>query len=90
LSTAAQAIGISETQLQQELTGKSLTDVAAAHGKSATDVGTALKNAAHTRIDQAVTAGRLTADQATQRKQQADQRIDQEMTEVTPQRPAGG
>jgi hypothetical protein len=90
LSTAAQAIGISETQLQQELTGKSLTDVAAAHGKSATDVATALKNAAHTRIDQAVTAGRLTADQATQRKQQADQRIDQEMTEVTPQRPAGG
>ena len=77
------------TQLQQELPGKSLSAVATAHGKNPADVATALKNAAHTRIDQQFTAGRLTADQATQQKQQADQRIDQQMTEVVPQAPAG-
>ena len=86
---AATAIGIPVTQLQQELPGKSLTAVATAHGKNPADVATALKNAAHTRIDQEVTAGRLTADQATQQKQQADSRIDQQMTEVLPQTPAG-
>jgi AraC-like DNA-binding protein len=89
LGAAAQAIGIPVTQLQQELPGKSLSQVATAHGKSPTDVATALKNAEHARIDQAVTDGRLTADQASQQKQRADQRIDQQMTEVVPQAPAG-
>jgi polyhydroxyalkanoate synthesis regulator phasin len=89
LDAAAQAIGIPATQLRQELSGKSLTDVANAHGKNPADVATALKNAAHTRIDQEVTAGRLNADQATQQKTQVDQRIDQQMTEVVPQAPAG-
>ena len=90
LNVAATTIGIPLAQLQQELATKSLADVATAHGKSPADVATALKNAAHTRIDQDVTAGRLTAAQATQRKQEIDQRIDQHMTEVMPQRPAGG
>ena len=54
------------------------------------NVATALKNAAHQRIDADVAAGRLTADQATQRKQQVDQRIDQQMTEVAPTAPTGG
>jgi hypothetical protein len=48
-------------------------------------VATALKNAAHQRIDQAQSAGKLTADQATQRKQQVDQRIDQMLNQVVPQ-----
>jgi hypothetical protein len=82
LATAAQVLGIPVTQLQQELPGKSLTQVAQAHGKNAADIATALKNAAHQRIDQEVTSGRLTADQATQQKTQVDQRIDQQMTEV--------
>ena len=56
LNAAATAIGIPADQLRTELQGKSLADVATAHGKSANDVATALKNAAHTRIDQAVTA----------------------------------
>jgi len=84
LSAAATAIGIPVAQLQQELPGKSLTDVAKAHSKNPADVATALKNDAHQRIDQAVASGRLTADQATQQKQQVDQRIDQQMTEVKP------
>jgi len=85
LSAAAQAIGIPVTQLQQELARKSLAQVAQAHGKSPADVATALKNAAHQRIDQEVASGRLTADQATQRKQQVDQTIDQHLTDVVPQ-----
>jgi len=72
------------TQLQQELPGKSLTQVAQTHGKNPADLARALKNAAHQRIDQDVASGRLTADQATQQKQQVDQRIDQQLTEVTP------
>lgn len=83
-SVAAQAIGISVDQLRQELPGKSLAQVAQAHGKNPADVATALKNAAHQRIDQAVAAGRLSADQASQLKQQADQRIDQYMQQVVP------
>ncbi len=90
LSAAAQAIGIPVTQLQQELAGKSLAQVAQAHGKSPADVATALKNAAHQRIDQEVASGRLTADQATQRKQQVDQAIDQHLTAVAPQGGPGG
>jgi hypothetical protein len=89
LSAAAQAIGIPETQLRQELPGKTLSAVATAHGKNPADVANTLKTAAHTRIDAQVTAGRLTADQATQDKQRVDARIDQQMTEVAPQAPAG-
>jgi polyhydroxyalkanoate synthesis regulator phasin len=84
-TAAATAIGIPADQLRTELPGKSLAQVATAHGKTAADVATALKNAAHTRIDQAVTAGRLTADQATQQKTQVDQRIDQQVNQVLPQ-----
>jgi len=86
LNAAATAIGIPAAQLRTELVGKSLAQVATAHGKTANDVATALKNAAHQRIDQAVTAGKLTADQATQQKTQIDQRIDQQINQVTPQR----
>jgi polyhydroxyalkanoate synthesis regulator phasin len=89
LDVAATAIGIPVSQLQQELPGKSLAQVAQAHGKNPADVATALKNAEHQRIDQAVASGRLTAEEATQQKQQADQRIDQQLTQVMPAAPAG-
>ncbi len=90
LNAAATAIGITPQQLHTELAGKSLADVAKAHGKTAADVATALKNAAHTRIDQAVTAGKVTADQASTQKTQADQRIDQLVNQVMPQGGPGG
>jgi hypothetical protein len=89
LDAAATAIGITPQQLRTEVAGKSLADVAKAHGKTAAEVATALKNAAHTRIDQAVTAGRLTADQAATQKTQVDQRIDQQINQVVPQRGSG-
>jgi hypothetical protein len=84
---AATAIGITPQQLRTQLQGKSLTQVAQANGKDPNAVATALKNDAHQRIDQAVTAGHLTADQANTAKTKADQRIDQLMTQVVP---AGG
>jgi prolyl-tRNA editing enzyme YbaK/EbsC (Cys-tRNA(Pro) deacylase) len=84
LNAAATAIGIPVSQLQQELSAKSLAQVAQAHGKNPGDVAKALKNAEHQRIDQAVASGRLTADEATQQKQREDRRIDQQITQVTP------
>jgi hypothetical protein len=85
-AAAAAAIGITPEQLRTELNGKSLAQVAQAHGKNPAEVATALKDAANKRIDQEVTAGHLTADQANQRKQQLDQRIDQMINQVKPQR----
>ncbi|MGI9147857.1 MAG: hypothetical protein ACR2IK_15115, partial [Chloroflexota bacterium] len=90
LNAAATAIGIPAAQLRTELAGKSLAQVATDHGKTANDVATALKNAAHQRIDGAVTAGRLTADQANVQKTQADQHIDQMVSQVMPQGRPGG
>ena len=90
LTAAAQAIGISADQLRQELPGKSLAQVAQAHGRNPADVATALKNAANQRIDQAVANGRLNATQATDMKQRAAQRIDQLMNEVKTQFGPGG
>jgi hypothetical protein len=90
LAAAATAIGIPADQLRTELNGKSLAQVAQAHGKTAADVATALKNAAHTRIDQAVTAGRLTAAQAATQKTAVEQRIDQQVNQVKQQGGPGG
>jgi len=85
LDVAAQTLGITPDQLRTELRGKSLAQVAQAHGKTGTDVATALKNAANTRIDQAVSANRVTADQANTQKTNIDQRIDQLVNQVVPQ-----
>jgi hypothetical protein len=85
LDAAAQAIGISRDDLRTELRGKSLTAVAQAHTKDPAAVATALKTAAHTRIDQAVADGRLTADQGNTQKTNVDARIDQLMTQFMQQ-----
>jgi hypothetical protein len=55
LAVAAQAIGITPEQLRQELPGKSLAEVAQAHGKNPADVANALKTASDQHIDQLVT-----------------------------------
>lgn len=89
INAAATAIGITPQQLHTELNGKSLAEVAQAHGKNANDVATAIKTAVHQQIDSAVTAGKITADQANTDKTQADQRIDQLMTQVMPQHANG-
>lgn len=90
LDVAAQAIGITTQQLRQELPGHSLADVAKAHGKTANDVATALKNAANQKIDQTATAKGLTADQVNTMKTNVDQHIDQFVNQTLPQRGPGG
>lgn len=84
LETAARAMNISVDQLRQELPGKSLADVARAHNVDPSTVADALKSAAASRIDQAVSAGRISADQASQIKQRINERIDQLMTRQVP------
>ena len=84
LDAAAQAMNITADQLRQELPGKTLTDVARARSVDPARVSSALKTAATTQIDQAVTAGRLTTEQATRAKQRAGEEIDQLMTRQIP------
>jgi hypothetical protein len=90
LNVAAQTIGITPQQLQSELPGKSLAQVAANHGKQASDVVNALTTAADQRIDQAVSSGRLTADQGNTQKTNVANRINQLVNQVMPQSGQGG
>ncbi|MBV9579299.1 MAG: hypothetical protein JO057_11990 [Chloroflexi bacterium] len=85
LDVAAQTMHISTQQLQSELPGKSLAQVAGSHNSSGDAVAAALKSAANTRIDQAVTNGRLSADQANTMKTNIDNRIDQLVNQTLPQ-----
>jgi hypothetical protein len=64
LESAAGYIGITEAQLRTELeSGKSLAQIARAHGKSVDGLIDALVAAAKSKLDEAVSAGRLTKDQ---------------------------
>jgi hypothetical protein len=65
LDTAAEAIGISPARLRDQLrSGKSLSDVAKAHGKSLDAVKTAVTAAVRKDLDAAVKRGDLTQSQA--------------------------
>lgn len=67
MDAAAEYIGISETTLMSERhDGKSLAQIAVAHGKTAAGLETALVNAFSANLDKAVAAGRLTSAQAAQ------------------------
>jgi hypothetical protein len=64
LDSAAAYIGITEAQLRTELeSGKSLAQIAKAHGKSVDGLIDALVAAAKSKLDDAVSAGRLTKGQ---------------------------
>lgn len=84
-TAAATAIGISVEQLRQELPGKSLAQVAQAHGRNPADVATALKNAANQRIEQATGSGRISPERASQMSQRIAERIDAAMSHVVPE-----
>jgi polyhydroxyalkanoate synthesis regulator phasin len=65
LDAAAKYLGITEAQLRTELqNGKSLADVAKAHGKTVDGLVDAVVDEAKTRLDAAVKAGKLTQAQA--------------------------
>src|SRR4051794_34946211 len=75
---AATYIGISLDQLRTELkAGKSLADVAAAHGKTVAGLEAAIVADAKTHLDAAVAAGKLTADEAAQRLAKLQQHVDE-------------
>jgi len=64
LDTVASAIGITTSELQTELaSGKSLAQIAQAHGKTADDVVNALVAAAKSKLDQSVQNGHLSSTQ---------------------------
>jgi hypothetical protein len=66
LDAAASYLGLTEAQLHSELeSGKTLAQVAQAHGKSVSGLGDALLAQAKQRLDAAVAAGRLTKAQET-------------------------
>ena len=86
--SVADALGITTDQLRTELeSGKSLADIATAHGKTKQDVVDALVKEATTRLDAEVTAGRLTRAQADQMLATAKSMID---TVVSNPLPTGG
>lgn len=65
LGAAADYLGLTERELRSELQGgKTLAQVAQAHGKTANGLIDALVTNAQKRLDQAVAAGRLTQSQA--------------------------
>ena len=67
MDAAAQYIGVTETALAAERhDGKSLAQIATAHGKTVSGLETALVTAFKANLDKAVAAGRLTEAQATQ------------------------
>ena len=67
MSGAAAYLGMSETQLFSDIrSGKSLAQIAKAHGKSVSGLETAMLSAIKTRLNQAVAAKRLTKSQEQQ------------------------
>lgn len=76
LEETAKSIGITEEQLKAELkAGKSIAEVAQAHGVDPQKVINDLVAAANTKIDEAVASGKLPADRASKLKQSLNEHI---------------
>jgi hypothetical protein len=87
LESAAQTIGVDVEALRTELKGgKTIAEVASAHGVSAQTVIANAVAAASARIDQAVADGRLTAEQATTMKGKLTQGITRTVNEGAPKK----
>jgi hypothetical protein len=80
LRVAAKVIGVDRKQLRTELKGKSLADVATAHGVAPADVATAITADLNAKIDAAIAAGRLPADRAAKLKQRVSAGVNALMT----------
>jgi hypothetical protein len=70
-NAVADYLGITTDQLQSELVGHSLADVAQQHGKSVADVTGVVVSTADQELDSAVSLGQLSSDKAAQYKAQA-------------------
>lgn len=87
---AAKFLGITTAQLRDQLRdGKSLADIAKAGNKSVDGLKAAIKDAAVTRLDQAVKDGKLTQKQRDEQSATLDKRIDELVNLTPPDRPAG-
>jgi hypothetical protein len=71
----AQFLGVTEAQLQTELNGKSLAQVAQAHGKSRDQLIQFIVTSAQQRLAADVQAGRITQQQADQRLAELRERV---------------
>lgn len=87
---AASYIGVTKAQLRTELeSGKTLAQVAQAHGKTADGLVAALVAAAKSRLDAAVSAGRITKAQEDQMISDLRSRITDLVNTTGPPRPPG-
>jgi polyhydroxyalkanoate synthesis regulator phasin len=90
LGDVAKALGISERKLFSELRdGKTLAEVAKAHGKSLDEVRAAVKASAEDHIAEAVKDGKLTQEQADEILEHLDERL-QHLGEARPRRERHG
>jgi hypothetical protein len=91
LDAAAGYIGLTEAQLETELEGgKTLAQVAQAHGKSVDGLVDALVADAKQHLDAAVAAGRLTKAQETEMLNGLRDRISSRVNSRVPERPPDG
>jgi hypothetical protein len=75
-SATTEYLGLTEAQLESDLrSGKTLAQIAAARGKSATGLVSALVNAAKKQLDAQVAAGRLTRSQADELEATLEERV---------------
>lgn len=88
LKTAHEALatflGVTPEALRAELPGKSLADVAQAHGKTSDELKAFITSQAQAKAAEAVTAGKLTQDQANQMLAMLQSNLDQMITMVHP------
>lgn len=89
LEEAAKAIGITEAQLDAELPGKSLAQVAQAHNVDVAVVKAAMIANASARVDANLAAGKTTAEKAAARKAMFSDRFDRLLAHVHPAKGAG-
>jgi urease accessory protein UreF len=90
LDAAASYLGLTEEQLRTELSsGKTLAQVAQAHGKSVSGLVDALVADAKSHLDAAVKAGRITQAQADEMLSGLRARIQRRVNSTLPARPFG-
>jgi hypothetical protein len=87
----AKALGITAQELRTQLkSGKKLSEIATAKGKTLDDVKAAVKVTLKTRLDKAVADGKLTQTQADDRLAHVDDFVDAIESGKKPPRPPGG
>jgi hypothetical protein len=91
LDAGASYLGLTETALRDQLrSGKSLTDIAKAQGKSVDGLKQTILSAFQSKLDQAVKDGRLTSSRRDQLLSDLESRLDELVNRTASEPPAGG